>query len=325
MILLLSASVFAVALPGNGLQQAQYAKPTSVKAVSNTSAQTGNTFALATGSAITVYGYADNGDTYTVTETEGNAPIGTTAAGSTGAEDTDLRVQAPKRIIADKLISVSITGNKQKILAESETLSGMVLKEIPASEVSSVVYNDVTITSVTGSSNVALAQGSATAETSNTVEINGSLYIKSSEGKQKITILPAQAISIISETFSGQGIPIGYTASGAEPNELSDFATATATPRVQQATQAESISGSTQTAAGEEKAFSGLSATQQYDSLSAVSLGIEGNTAVYKLTATKKGKFLGIVPVEFPVTVKVNAQTATETVEKPFWSVFVFG
>ena len=54
-------------------------------------------------------------------------------------------------------------------------------------------------------------------------------------------------------------------------------------------------------------------------------LEVKNNTPFYTASAKKKGNLLFIIPVEYDVTVEVNAQTGTTVVNKPWWTVFVTG
>lgn len=56
---------------------------------------------------------------------------------------------------------------------------------------------------------------------------------------------------------------------------------------------------------------------------SKVEIDVEGNTPVYKTVAVKRGRFLGIIPVDVSVDVAVNAQSGEVKTRMPFWSFLI--
>lgn len=163
---------------------------------------------------------------------------------------------------SQKIMSVSIRPDSSKVRAEIKTSSGNVLQEISKEFFPVVNYKNVFVSSDSGSQKVVLSEGKSVAKTGNEIEINGGLFIKSSDSKEKIEIFPEQALGLIREKMK------------AEPKS--------------------------------------------------VELKIEGKQAIYSASQIKKGKFLGLFPVEFEAKVKVDAKSEETKSEQPFWSALVF-
>lgn len=189
--------------------------------------------------------------------------------------------------IVTSVKAISIVPVRASIIAETQTASGTVFKEIPPTEVSAVSYKNISIRPAFSEQKVVMVEGDVTVETANAVEVNEALYIKTPTSKEKVTISPVQAQAIIVDKAK-------VSPTTAVKVEENDSLTAQA----------------------------GIAPTK-ISAISTISLEVENGKPMYVATATKKGKFLFVFPVEYAVKVKVDAQTGATAVDKPVWSALV--
>lgn len=276
-LMVLLASVFAVAVTPTEITSTDFGP---VRVVGTTTAAVPNKKVLSptaiTGAGIKVLGYPTDlggGEFESGSGMIKPQSVETTAAGQAVAPEVVTSVKA-----------ISITPFRSSIIAETETVSGTVFKEITATQVSAVSFGNISIRPAFDEKRVLMNEDGVQVSTTSTVEVNDNLYIKSADSKQKITVTPVQAQAII----------VGK---------------ANVSPAV--AAQIESAVSIRQIA------------PSSVTGISTLSLEVEDGKPIYTATATKKGKFLFVLPVEYLVKVKVNAQTGTSVVDKPFWSALV--
>ena len=276
-LMVLLASVFAVAVTPTEVTSTDFGP---VRVVGTATAAVPNKKVLSptaiTGAGIKVLGYpTDLGGGEFDSGVAKSESLQTTAAGAGGTV-------APEVVTSVK--AISITPFRSSIIAETETASGTVFREIAPKEVSAVSYNNISIRPSFDEKKVLMDEDGVQVSTTSTVEVNDNLYIKSADSKQKITITPVQAQAII----------VGKA--NVSPAVAAEIESAVSIRKV---------------------------APSSVTGISTLSLEVEGGKPIYTATATKKGKFLFVLPVEYTVEVKVDAQTGTSVVNKPFWSALV--
>ncbi|GEM_PF-3590666 len=206
---------------------------------------------------------------------------------------------------ATSINSVSISPKDGKVTVDIQTKTGSILQEISYEYFPQIRHESLTIGKSFSGQSVVLIEGTKAIESENEIEIVGSdIFIKNESTKQKIFILPEQAAQIAFEKTAVRGqsesapqlFGIAKSTSMAQTGTVQSDAMVPAFP--------------TNTTAGTQTSFAGK-------------LELIKNKPFYRFEEKENGKLFGVINVNYDVVVKVDAQTGSSAVEKPFWTVFV--